>query len=583
MNLYSGIAASSSYAIGKIFILANTKLVIPCRKIPSSKKTSDWNRFQTALGEAVASISESISTAKEENKEIFQTHLLMLSDYDFISQVKQSYDENSYNIEYILNNKVLEFADKLKNSGNTFFQDRSNDIVDAYNHVLCNLLQIEPFSTDKIPENAIIAAESISPSQALTLSELKISGFITKEGGADCHLAILARSYGIPFVSGIKDVTTLLKNDETVILDGTNGLVISEPDEETLDKYRKLQAADIEYQAFLEKYADKPAKTKDGTAFTLLANITSVEETKKALKNGADGVGLFRTEFLFMNHDSITEDFQYETYKSVLSAMQGKPVTIRTLDAGGDKIIDTQDFIELDAETSQEKNPLLGCRAIRFCSRHPDIFKTQLRALLRASAGFDSLKIMIPLICSVSEVTQTLKLIEEIKSELASANIDFCKTVPVGIMVETPAASILADRLAKVSDFFSIGTNDLTQYTLCVDRENTLVADLFSEFNPAVLLSIKNIVEAAHSNDIHVSVCGELASKPEGVFILAGLGVHTLSTSPSFICRIKHLLSLFDMKEITEITSKALELEDASKTIEYINKFITERMKNETK
>ena len=368
----------------------------------------------------------------------------------------------------------------------------------------------------------------------------------------------MARNYGIPAVFALDNIASQIENGETVVVDGNNAEVFADPDNTSLENFQKKIDEEKAHRLMLEKFRNVEAQTKDGVKFHIYANIGTVEEAKLALEEGADGIGLFRTEFLFMSETNggrsslFNEEEQFKAYKQVLQIMNGKPVTIRTLDAGGDKLINSPEI-----HINEEKNPLMGLRAIRLSLENPMQLKTQLRALYRASV-FGNLKIMLPLITNVEQVKKTLEIAESVRNELASEKIEFNPDVPIGIMVETAAAALTADCLAKVSDFFSIGTNDLTQYTIGVDRENASVAPLYDEFHLAVLRMIQNTISEAEKAGIDVSVCGEMASRKTSALVLAGMGIRNLSMSPAMICKIKELLSKYTIKELKSISSKQL-------------------------
>ena len=586
VKTFSGIPVSSGIGIGSICIIENKEVSVPCRKISASEKQQGWEKFENARNESVNSLSEQMVSSDKEQSEIFQTHLMMLSDPEFVKEVKGVYDVGEYNIEYILDKKVKEFADRLKSSGNDYLIERADDIIDAYDRVFRIMQGLPPHKLDKIPDGAIIAAKSLKPSDALTLSKKGISGIFTHEGGTTSHLAILARAYGIPYVSGIEDIETFFKNDSLAIVDGNAGIVVFEPDSKTESEYREKLKKDTEKKERLKRLENRQAETKDKKPIELFANISDPEEAEYAYKSGADGIGLFRTEFFFMNKKKLLEQEQYEAYTKVIADMKGKPVVIRTLDAGGDKVLKGEDFSAMETEIDVEKNPLLGWRAVRFCLDNTAVFKTQLKALLRAGATSssseapekNSLRILIPMISGADELEKTFSLIEEAKKELSAENKTFADDVPIGIMVETPAAALTADDLAQKSDFFSIGTNDLTQYTICVDRENAKVSALYNEFQPAVISLIKSTGAAAKKAGIPVSVCGELAGKQEGAFLLYGLGVRKFSASVSVLNGLKEMFSLFTEDEINEVAAKAVALRNAAKTEEYIANEIKARL-----
>ena len=567
MNIILGISASSGISTGKAFVIPEqVERIIPQFPVSSSEIEKEWERFSKAKSKITDKILKQLEGLSPDSKqdkiqkELLETYLLMLDDPVFLQEVRQNLEENPFNIEYILDVKTEEYADRLRNSGNEYLTERAQDICDIFGSVLNELLNIHVFNIEQVPDGAVIVARDLSPSDAIIFTKRKIAGLALAEGGTSSHVAILARNYGIPAVFALENITKEVLQGSKLIVDGTAGEVIVSPDIQTLSDYTAKIEKELEHKEKILKFKDIPAQTKDGTRFTLLANIGTPEEAKLALDQGADGIGLFRTEFLFMQETTtatlrnhvMTEDEQFDAYRTVLETMKDKPVTIRTLDAGGDKIISS-----LELPTSQEKNPLMGLRAIRLTLNFPKLFKTQLRALYRASV-YGNLKIMLPLITTTEQVVKEKELISEVQAELENEGIPFIKDVPVGIMVETAAAGITADCFAKISDFFSIGTNDLTQYTLGVDRENLLVSPLYNEFHLAVLRLIQHTIEAAESEKIPVSVCGEMAGKTDSVLILAGMGIRTLSMGINNIPYIKELLSSISIAELQSISAKSL-------------------------
>lgn len=567
MNIILGISASSGISTGKAFVIPEqVERIIPQFPVSSSEIEKEWERFSKAKSKITDKILKQLEGLSPDSKqdkiqkELLETYLLMLDDPVFLQEVRQNLEENPFNIEYILDVKTEEYADRLRNSGNEYLTERAQDICDIFGSVLNELLNIHVFNIEQVPDGAVIVARDLSPSDAIIFTKRKIAGLALAEGGTSSHVAILARNYGIPAVFALENITKEVLQGSKLIVDGTAGEVIVSPDIQTLSDYTAKIEKELEHKEKILKFKDIPAQTKDGTRFTLLANIGTPEEAKLALDQGADGIGLFRTEFLFMQETTtatlrnhvMTEDEQFDAYRTVLETMMDKPVTIRTLDAGGDKIISS-----LELPTSQEKNPLMGLRAIRLTLNFPKLFKTQLRALYRASV-YGNLKIMLPLITTTEQVVKAKELISEVQAELENEGIPFNKDVPVGIMVETAAAGITADCFAKISDFFSIGTNDLTQYTLGVDRENLLVSPLYNEFHLAVLRLIQHTIEAAESEKIPVSVCGEMAGKTDSVLILAGMGIRTLSMGINNIPYIKELLSSISIAELQSISAKSL-------------------------
>lgn len=552
MSILFGLSASRGIGIGKAFVIPEpAKREIPHYSILPGDRENQLKKFDSSLATVTTKIAVQMEAAKNDKiqKEIFETYFLMLNDPEFLKEVRTAFEKSDSNIEYILNQKTEEYAERLRSSGNEYLSERAQDICDIFGKVLNDMIDYFPFDMETVPDNVVIVAKNLSPSDTLVLSKRKILGLALTEGGVSSHVGILARNFGIPAVVGIEKVIEEIKNGETVIVDGIVGEVLSSPDEATLADYEKKIAVENETAQRLAKFRDKEAVTKDGIKFQLLANIGTTEEAKLVLEEGSDGIGLFRTEFLFMDNvnkdisvshshiSSFSEESQFNSYKTVLEAMKGKPVTIRTLDAGGDKIVNSAEL-----KLGDEKNPLLGLRAIRLTLANPAMLKTQFRALFRAGL-YGNLKIMLPLITGEDQLDKALEIAEKAKAELRSENIPFAENVPVGIMIETAAAAIMADSLAKKAAFFSLGTNDLTQYTIGVDRENPAVADLYDEHHPAVIRLMKMTVDAANSAGIPVSVCGEMASRTESVLLLAKLGIRTLSMSAKKISEVKEFLS----------------------------------------
>ena len=569
MEVFLGVSAADGAGIGSAFLIPDQiKRAIPQTKISKEDIEEGWERFTSAKTAVAEDITEKLSKLPVDKstaiqREIFEAYILMLNDPVFLREVRTEYETTLFNIEYTLNFKSEEYAARLRNAGNDYLAERAQDITDIFGRVLDEMLGIHTFDINEVPDGSVIIATSLSPTETIILSKRKIAGLALTEGGISSHVVILARNYGIPTVVGLHGTSLRKKvqNGQMVIVDAECAELLADPDEETIAQYRKTIEIRRKEQEFLTEYLDKPALTKDGERFTLYANIGSPEEAETALKAGADGIGLFRTEFLYMakadtSHHaaarSFNEDEQFEAYKHVLTIMKDKPVTIRTLDAGGDKLINS-----VDIPSFNEKNPLMGMRAIRLSLAYPQVLKTQLRALYRASI-YGKLRIMLPLITSAEQVEQSLVIVDEVKKELAAENIPFDDKVPVGIMIETAAAALTSDCLAKISDFFSLGTNDLTQYTLGVDRENSNVSGLYDEFNLAVLRLIAITITNAKKYGINLSVCGEMAGRHDSILVLGGLGIRSLSMSPNLISRTKHLLSQFTVAELQAISSKRL-------------------------
>lgn len=569
MEVFLGIPAADGIGIGTAFVIPDpVKRAIPQHHIKIDQVTNGWTRYEAAVQSVTLEISEHLDSLSKTDpkdkvqREVFETYILMLSDPVFTKEVKDFFEKELFNIEYTIQFKAEEYATKLRQAGNYYLSERAQDITDIFGRVLDEMLDIHPFDINQVPDGSVILANSLSSADTIILSKRKIAGLALTEGGVSSHVVILARNYGIPTVVGLENISKKVRNGETVIIDGKTAEVLVSPDKSTIDENKAKIREEYLRKQSLKSFLDKPAVTKDGTKFKLYANIGTPEEAEVAAAEGADGIGLFRTEFLYMSQSgaslnaaarSFSEQNQFEAYKQVLQIMGDKPVTIRTLDAGGDKLINSVDIPILD-----EKNPLMGLRAVRLSLAYPNVLKTQLRALYRASV-YGNLQIMFPLITSVNQVKECLELVEEVKKELTCEQIEFKKDIPIGIMIETAAAALVTDCLTKVSDFFSLGTNDLTQYTLAIDRENPHVAELYNEFNLAVLRLIHMTVKASNEANIPISVCGEMAGRQDSIMVLAGMGIRNLSMSPKLISATKELLSRFTIKELQAISDQHLD------------------------
>ena len=568
MEVFLGIPAADGTGIGTAFVIPDpVKRAIPQHHINIDQINRGWSRFEAAVQTVTLGLSEhldSLSKTSEQDRaqrEVFETYILMLEDPVFKQEVREFYENQLFNIEYTVQFKAEEYAAKLRQAGNYYLSERAQDITDVFGRVLDEMLDIHPFDINTVPDGSVILATSLSSADTIILSKRKIAGLALSEGGVSSHVVILARNYGIPTVVGLEEISKKVRNGETVIIDGKTAEILVSPDRETIEEYKGKIREEYQRKLSLRSFLNKPAETKDGTRFKLYANIGTPEEAEVALAEGADGIGLFRTEFLYMAQSSaslnaaarsFSEQTQFEAYKSVLQIMGNKPVTIRTLDAGGDKLINSVDLPNIE-----EKNPLMGLRAVRLSLEYPNILKTQLRALFRASV-YGNLEIMFPLITSVDQVKECLELVNVVKQELDAEKIPYQADTPVGIMIETAAAALISDCLSKVSDFFSLGTNDLTQYTLGIDRENPHVSGLYNEFSLAVLRLIEMTVRSAKENNVPLAVCGEMAGRQDSVMVLAGMGIRNLSMSPKLISSTKELLSRFTIAELEAISAKHL-------------------------
>lgn len=581
MRKLEGLSASPGIVIGPVFrYVDEASASIPRYEISEAEANLHWDRFEAALAKSRRELGLLMDGRNKEHNDILEAQLLMLADPEFIPAVRIELFKALVNIESVLQAKTDAAVSMLRSTGDTYLSERAVDIEDAFGRVMGNLLQSDAAATGGksgagtrfIPPGTILVAKNLKPSEALALRDSGLVGIALEEGGATSHVAILARAWKIPAVMGLRGLYDLVSDGDEAILDAAAGIVILDPTTDSVSRYRslvqsesRLEAAEAGARVALRA---APAETLDGERMTLLANVALSDETGEATLEGAEGIGLYRSEFLFLGSDSLPDEkTQYEEYRRVVEGMKGSPVVIRTLDAGADKMIaDQKDYVE--------KNPLLGWRAIRYCLDRRDVFRVQLRALLRASAHGD-LRIMFPMIANIVELEAALFSLEEAKAELAGEKVPFNKRLKVGIMVEIPAAAVCADQLVKKVDFMSIGTNDLIQYTMAVDRENPKVAYLYDCFNPAVLRLINLTIEAGKDAGADVSMCGEMAGDPVAVFLLMGMGLRRFSMSPALITPVKELVRRVSLRDAVEVSQSALGLSSPRE----IRKLLQERLK----
>jgi len=563
--MYTGVPASPGIAIGKAQVIRG-------KKVESEKKTvtdvtAEKDRFHQALSAAKAKLDQLINRAaaqqQKETAAILETHRLILEDPELLSQVENAITTERINAEFALEKAFRFYIDLLAKSDNAYFQERTADLKDVQNLVNSFLTGNEGDDSLALKSECIVVAAELTPSDTARLPLDLVRGFVTESGGPASHTAIIARSLELPAVVGVSGITARVNNDDLLIIDGEEGTVLVNPAPEILETYRKKERALRAEKEALSALKNAPARTKDGKTIKLLANIGEPRELNKALEYGADGIGLYRTEYLFMNRDTLpTEEEQFAAYKEVLTKMEGKPVIIRTLDIGGDKEAPALGL-------PPESNPFLGYRAIRMCLGDRNLFVTQLRALYRASV-YGQLKIMFPLISSLEEYHTAVKIAGEVRSALIKEGHQISSHVPLGIMVEVPSVALLADVFAKEVDFFSIGTNDLIQYTLAVDRMNERVSDLYSPFHPAVLRLVKTVIEHGQREGIEVSMCGEMAGDPRLTRLLIGLGLQSFSMSPSSLLTVKKELMAVKTKPAKAFAKKVLLLPTAAQVKEYL-------------
>ncbi|MBF1191748.1 MAG: phosphoenolpyruvate--protein phosphotransferase, partial [Fusobacterium periodonticum] len=499
--------------------------------------------------------------------DIFEGHITLLEDEELFSEIDSKISEKKCTAEFALSEAIDEYANMLANLEDAYFKERAGDLRDIGKRWLYGVMNAQVVDLSKLEPETIIVARELNPSDTAQINLENVLAFVTEIGGKTAHSSIMARSLELPAVVGVGTVLENLEDNQILIVDALKGEVIVNPDEETLKIYREKRENFLKEKEELKALKDKEAVSKDGTKVDVWGNIGSPNDLKGIISNGGFGIGLYRTEFLFMEKDSFpTEDEQFEAYKIVAEGLKGYPVTIRTMDIGGDKSLP---YMELP----QEENPFLGWRAIRVCLDRQEILKTQFRALLRASK-YGQIKIMFPMIMDIAEIRKAKAILEECKKELQEKGIEFDKNIMLGIMVETPAVAFRAKYFAKECDFFSIGTNDLTQYTLAVDRGNEKIANLYDTYNPAVLQAIKMLIDGAHEGGIKISMCGEFAGDENAVAILFGMGLDSFSMSGISIPRVKRILMKLDKKECEKLVERILELSTASEIKNEVKEFM---------
>ena len=545
MKKIQGIPVSQGKAIGESFFLTSEYMEFEKKIIDKDTVKNEKQKLQRALTKVQEDINNLLQIARNQKQQeqitILEAYQIMLLDTIFISEIEQHTEQELVNIETSLSFICNSYAQKMLAIDDPYFQARADDFKQINKMILLALKGNET-KIDTPNNDFILLAKEIGPADISSLDKTHLKGFILESGNKTSHAAIIARSLGIPMISGIENIEDSIKNAEICAIDGTDGTIYVQPNDDVKNDFSLAIAQKIQQEELEKKLLTEPSQTLDGVQVNLFANIGTLEEIETVLNNNADGIGLFRTELLFMKEEGSklpTEEEQFETYKQVLSKMNGKPVVFRTLDIGGDKQISA-------LEIPKEENPFLGWRAIRYCLIKQDVFRTQIRALLRASV-FGNAKIMIPMIISKEEIIESKKIIQEEFATLNAQKID-CTMVPVGIMIETPAAAVNAEELSAFSDFFSIGTNDLTQYTLAVDRGNNLIADLYNEGHPAVLKLIENTIKVGKNARIPVSLCGEMAGNPEFTDFLLNAGLTDFSMSPILLLKIKKLIRNFSNK-----------------------------------
>ena len=553
MNEFNGIPASPGMAMHAAFAHYTDTSTVPSYSMDEADIPGEWTRYQEAVERSVReihAIKDTIAPSNTEQHQILDVQILMLHDPEMSRYIHSELERKLCNVEKILVDYTSNMVSVLEDSGDDYLAERSIDILDISRRITDQLRLRERLPLSSINREVILIAPNLLPSEVMQLDPHKIRGLVLEGGGRTSHTAILCRSLGIPAVLGLHDITHNVKPDDLIIVDGSKGQVIVSPDTEQIELYRHTLEELEKRSSTLSSFRSLPARTKGGKQISLMANIEIPEEVDMVIDSNAEGVGLFRSEFLFMNSRELPdEERQFQVYSEVLKAMDNKPVTIRTLDVGGDKF--------LPEMAGGEKNPLLGWRAIRFCLNEEQLFRIQLRALIRASA-FGALRIMFPLISNAEEVESSMHIFQQEWDTLEAEGM--ARKIPIGIMIEIPSAALISDILARKVDFFSIGTNDLIQYTMAVDRDNDKVAPLYQPWHPALWRLIRLTVKNAHDAGIPVAICGEIAGDPLAAVLLTALGFDELSMSSFSIPTVKKMIRSLDDKEAENVLEQALQL-----------------------
>lgn len=565
MSTLQGIGVSDGYAICEVIRYEPLNIVV--EKLEGQVAADEIARFEAAIDLSYKQISAIMEKTKieidEEHSKIFDAHLEILKDPELIGSTKSMIENDLVNADYALQSVRDQFVAIFEAMDNEYIRERAADIKDVSGRIIANIQGKVAKDISCLDADAILIAKDLTPSDTALMDKKHIKAFVTEVGGRTSHSAIMARSLEIPAIVGVKGLLEAVTESETIAINGCVGDIVIGPDEAVIADIKKQQAEFNEMKSVYKQMVTESSVTKDGVVVEVVANIGSDSDLELVLKNGAEGIGLFRTEFLYMGKDALpSEDDQFDVYKKVLETMDGKPVVIRTLDIGGDKELS---YMEMD----EEMNPFLGIRAIRLCLEKQEIFKTQLRALLRASV-YGNLKIMFPMIATLDEWRQAKGILEDVHKELSNEGVTVSGSYEVGMMVEIPSAVILADKFAREVDFFSIGTNDLIQYTFAADRMNEKVSYLYQPFNPAIISMVKQVVEAAHDHGKWAGMCGEMAGEPLLVPVLMGLGLDEFSMSASSIPRSRYIIRNLDSNDARTLSEEVLDLTTNDDVIAYL-------------
>ena len=568
-----GISGSRGVAVGNVYRYIQEEIVIPDYTVAEDKVEEEIGKFAAAMAATLKQLDTIRQKALEEmgpeEAAIFEAHMQIAQDPSLSDGIKSLVESSHTNVVAATAQTIETFANIFLGMEDAYMRERGADIKDIGDRLMRNMLGMNPRGLSHISGEVILVAQDLAPSDTASLDKNIVKGIVTAAGGPTSHAAIMARTLEIPAVMGVGDIESFVDGDKAVVL-GTDGIVEINPSDADWAEYTNQAGAFQEELKRLRESANLEATTTDGHYVELFGNIGKAKDAKNALTMGAQGIGLYRTEFLYMENDELpVEDVQFEEYKKVAQDMKGKPVIIRTMDIGGDKELKCLDL-------PSEMNPFLGYRAIRISLNRPDIFKVQLRALLRASA-FGDIHIMYPMIASVEEVKQANAMLDECKEELTAEGKEYNKNIKVGIMIEVPAAAVISPILAKYVDFFSIGTNDLCQYTLAVDRMNEAIGSLYQPLHPGVLRLIKHVIDASHEQGKFTGMCGELASDPVATMILLGLGLDEFSMTASSIPLIKNILRSVSKAECEEVANKALTMDTAEEITAYAKSVLIEK------
>ena len=559
-----GKGISEGIGLGKAVILEENRLKIEKQKIEDI--SAEKQQIYDAVKEVESEIEKLIQNIDGTEKEIMQAYLMILQDPSLIQETIKIIEQEKCNSAYAVENGLNQIIKTFQEMDDPYMAARSRDIEDMKKRILAKLLKIEEIDLSKLPKNTILVAKELSTSDSAKMNLKNISGIITEIGGVNSHMAIIARTNEIPAIVGIRHIFENIKENDFIALNGATGEIFLNPTQEKIKELTKNQENIKQEKQELEKYKNKKAITKDGHQVELLANIGGPQDIQIVIDNTAEGVGLLRSEFLYMDaKDFPSEEEQFEAYKKIAESLENKRLVIRTLDIGGDKDLK---YMKLP----KEENPFLGYRAIRIYLDNVDLFKVQLRAILRASS-YGNVAIMLPMISSIEELRKSKEIIEEVKQELKTKNIKFNENIEVGIMVEIPSSAVMADEFAKECDFFSIGTNDLIQYTIAVERGNEKLANLYSHFNPAVIRLIKSAIDGAHKNGILCGMCGEAAGDIKFIPLLVGLGLDEFSMNANKILKARKLIIDLNFEECKELANKVLKLESTEEVKRILDNF----------